>query len=88
MKNFVDNVLWHEGDLSVLQRIWLEFEEWGLDIKFGIAAENLRHKYEHVKLLVPQQALQGLGKEKGILILVIHQVGMGVTPLHLETLPL
>jgi hypothetical protein len=49
MRDFVDNVLWHEGDLSVLQRIWLEFEEWGLDSDFGIAAENLRHKYEHAE---------------------------------------
>jgi hypothetical protein len=30
MTDFVDTFLWHDGDLSVLQRIWLEFEEWGL----------------------------------------------------------
>jgi hypothetical protein len=47
-----------------------------------------KKKKERGNLLEPQQALQGPGKEKGILILAIHQVGMGVTPLHLETLPL
>jgi hypothetical protein len=49
MRDFVDTVLWHGGDLSVLQRIWLEFEEWGLGSEFGIAAENLRRKYEHAE---------------------------------------
>jgi hypothetical protein len=47
--DFVDTVIWHEGDLSVLQRIWLEFEEWGLDNEFRIAAENLRRKYKHAE---------------------------------------
>ena len=49
MREFVDNVLWHGGDLSVLQQIWLEFEERGMNSEFGIAAENLRRKFEHAE---------------------------------------
>ena len=49
MRDFVDTVLWHGGDLSVLQGIWQEFVEDGLGSEFGVAAENLRRKYEHAE---------------------------------------
>jgi hypothetical protein len=47
-KCVIKPLLWHGGDLSVLQRIWLEFEEHGMDSEFGIAADNLQRKLEHV----------------------------------------
>jgi hypothetical protein len=48
LREFVeDDVLWHGGDRLALQRIWIDFQEFGEGSEFLIAADNLLRKYEH-----------------------------------------
>jgi hypothetical protein len=44
---FLDHVLWHGDNPSVLRDIWLDFRDNGKDSELWQAADNLQRKYEH-----------------------------------------